>query len=562
MASSPLDQQVANASADGVPMTFANRLDIALESHGDAALAQGSQESSDLLTARELDAATRRIGAGLSALGLRPGDVGAILASTDVEWMLADVAMIRSGIASVGIYPTEPAERVQYVLADSGAAIVFVDTPEQLAKVDQVRSGLPALRHVVSLSPGMETSGVLSLKSLQSDVAGSAERGMVTPELPAILIYTSGTTGQPKGAVITQSALNAMVASATTAYGFQQGWVRPSYLPLCHVAERLFTLCGLATGMCSRFVPNLAELPVVLADSRPHHMLGVPRVYEKLLEALGPDEPSPGEARRRLGLDRAELLLCGGARLPRHVVDGFERIGLTIYDIYGMTEAGVVTTNRPGAVRTGSLGQAAPGCETAIGEDGELLVRGPNLFSGYLNKPDRTAEALRDGWFHTNDIVEQDDDGYFYIVDRKNDMLKTVGGKLIAPAPIEERLTASGLISTAVVLGNGRRYLTALLLLDEAGCRRLADGTGTTFGDLQSFSTTAVLRGAVEKAVVEVNAGLSRVEQIKRFHLVPRSFAPTDPEMTPTLKVRRRAFEERYSEEIEAMYAMPADASA
>jgi long-chain acyl-CoA synthetase len=551
------DTPVALPVSDDRP-AFATRLSCALKRLGEVTVAETSREGSVRgVSASELDAATRRIASGLLSLGLRPGDVGAILASTDLEWALADVAMIRSGVTSVGIYPTEPPERVAYVLADSQASVIFVDTAEQLAKVRQVRARLPSLRHVVALSrfPGDEDT--IALAALETRGDAPIADAPVTPDLPAILIYTSGTTGQPKGAIISQATLDAMVSGAMAAYQFRTGWSRPSYLPLCHVAERLFTLCGLVSGMCSRFVPNLPDLPLALTHVRPHHMLGVPRVYEKLLEQLGPDVPEPHIARERIGLDRAELLLCGGARLPRHVVEGFARIGLTIYDIYGMTEAGVVTTNRPGAMKPGSLGRAAPGCEIRIADDGELLVRGDNVFSGYLNKPDRTAEALRDGWFHTNDIVELDKDGYLYIRDRKNDMLKTVGGKLLAPAPIEERLSESSLIANAIVFGNERRYLTALLLLDEAGCRHLAERSGTHFSDLGSFAQSKILQQSVADAVARANAGLSRVEQIKRYHLIARRFAPTDPEMTPTLKVRRQVFADRYHAEIEAMYAFP-----
>lgn len=542
-------------NSEKAPGAFATQLVAALARLSDATLAERSRAGRIRgVTARELDADTRKLAAGLTAIGLRPGDVGAILAATDLEWMMVDLAMIRSGVTSVGIYPTEPPERVAYVLADSGASVVFVDTAEQLAKVNQVRDRLPALRHVVALSHLKHDGHVLDFGELAATSSPVLAEQTVACELPAILIYTSGTTGEPKGAIITQAALHAMVASAQTAYGFERGWVRPAYLPLCHVAERLFTLSGLVSGMCSRFVPDLADLPDALRECRPHHMLGVPRVYEKLLHGLGPGELDPDTARARMGLDRAELLLCGGARLPRHLIDSFGRVGLTIYDIYGMTEAGVVTTNRPGAVKAGSLGRAAPGCEVRIAADGELLVRGRNVFSGYLNKPEKTAEALQDGWFHTNDIVEQDEEGYLYILDRKNDMLKTVGGKLLAPAPIEERLAASDLIAAAIVIGNERRYLTALLLLDEAGCRRLAEETAIDFTDLGSFSQSTALKEAIAQAVARANAGLSRVEQIKRYHLVSKSFSPTDPEMTPTLKVRRRVFEDRYRKEIEAMY--------
>lgn len=550
--------------------TFADRLSRALCADP-ARLVAESRRDDDLLrwSVAQTSDTVFSIGRGMSSLGLAAGDCGAILAATDAEWLFADLAMIRLGMTSVGIYPTESAAKVEYVLRDCNASIVFVDSAEQLAKVDAVRSRLPALRYIVALkpvsAPDTEASGgafqPMTLKTLcAADGAWNFPRA-IAPESPAILIYTSGTTGAPKGAVITQANLLAMVDTALAAYDFTPGWVRPSYLPLCHVAERLFTLCGLVGGMTTRFVPDLAALPETLREIRPQHMLGVPRIYEKILEASAEARQPGASPAVAMGLQRAELLLCGGARLPAALVAKYAAAGLPIYDIYGMTEAGVVTTNRPGDSRTGSLGRSVAGIETKLLPDGELLIRGDGVFSGYLNKPDQTAAALKDGWFHTGDIVTRDADGYFHIVDRKNDILNTSGAKLVAPAPIEEKIGASPLVAGSIVIGNDRKYLTALILLDEAGCRRFALNEGLPFESLDAFGRHASLIAAIDGLVSTVNRHLSRVEQIKRYHLVSQTFAPTDPEMTPTMKVRRRVFEERYADAISAMYDQKAAAS-
>lgn len=561
------------------------------------------------LTWPEFAAGVRECAAGGQAFGLRAGDTVCVLARTRPEWLQVDLGAVTSGLCCAGIYPTEPASKAAYVLNDCGARVAFVDDAEQVSKLQAARAECPRLEAVVVFDEAAvppEDPWFISLaawrragrESLREGApAGVASMASIGPETPAILIYTSGTTGPPKGAIVTHGNLLYQLEHAPGLLGLQPGWTRPCFLPLCHVAERMFTYLAMASGMVSCFVDGPNELLASLPRMRPHFMLAVPRVYEKLRAlaqawlAAQPEEdqseiraaetraltaqaravqrPLTGEEaqallrdqdgplrrlRASVGLDQAAMLMSGGARFPVELGEWLDAVGAPVFDIYGMTECGTIALNKEPRTTPGLVGHPFPHGEVTLGPDGEILVRGPHVFGGYLNLPDKTAEAFREGWFRTGDVGRFDAQGRLILLDRIKDIIISSSGKNITPSEVEGALKKSPVIADAVAVGDGRNYVTALIVIDPAVAEQALEASGKTADSFAELVAAASTQALVAEAVTRANLQLSRAEGIKSFRIIPQQLTATDEAMTPTLKLKRRVIIDMYADLVAEMY--------
>lgn len=562
------------------------------------------------VTWAELATSVRDTAAGALAFGLAPGDAVCILAQTRPEWLEADLGALACGLVSAGIYPTEPAAKVAYVLNDCGARVVFVDSAEQVAKLKAVRAECPRVEAVVVIDDDAapandrwfiklsewrrEGCALLDARPDAVDEAGrSAGRST-----PAILIYTSGTTGPPKGAIVTHGNILYQLEHAPGGLGLQAGWNRPCFLPLCHVAERMFTYMAMASGMVSWFVDGPNQLMASIGAMRPHFILAVPRVYEKLygqaqewlnslpaerreqldaavlraLEAvqrsaegrLSSEEAAVwrcdqrtvlAELRAAMGLDHVAMLMSGGARFPVALGEWLHAIGARVDDIYGMTECGTIAFNQDFRTTPGLVGRPFPHGEVMLAPDGEILVRGPHVFAGYLNLPDKTSEAFRDGWFRTGDVGRFDDEGRLILLDRIKDIIISSSGKNITPSEVEGALKASPVVADAVAVGDGRKYVAALIMIDPAVVEQALAERGEHYETFAELAQAQSTRDLVADAVAEANRKLSRAEGVKTFRIIPRQFGPADEAMTPTLKLKRRVLIDSYADLVAQMYS-------
>ena len=542
------------------------------------------------VTYAQLRDAEQEIAGGLAALGIAAGDRVGLLSETCPEWVLCDLGTLRAGAVVVPVYPTNSPEECEHVLGDSGARAVFVQDAAQAAKLDRVRDQLPALEHVIVLEGAAD--GAIPLAELRS--AGRAPAAPRRPDDPATIVYTSGTTGPPKGCVLTHANMLAVADACIDRLGLSAPVVF-LYLPLAHVLARLSALATLATGGTIVFWSgDRARLPEELAAAAATHVPTVPRLLEKVrtrvLSARGPrgvlvraalaagdavararrEGRAPGAAarlrhaiadrivlakvRQALG-PRRPLILTGAAPIGPEVLEFFDACGITVLEGYGMTETAAVSTlNTPREQRLGSVGRPLPGTEVAIAPDGEVLLRGPHVFAGYHGNPEATAAALAGGWLHTGDLGHLDADGYLHITGRKKDLIITSSGKNISPEPIESELRETRWISQAVVVGDRKPYLAALITLDPDEATALAESLGVQ-PDAERLAADARVRDAVWSDIETVNQRLARIEQIKRFSILARDFSQADGELTPTLKVKRNVIDQRYADEIESLYA-------
>ncbi len=576
------------------------------------------------VTADAIYAQVRAIAAGLAQLGLRVGDRVGLLAESRPEWLLADFGCLAAGVADVPIYPTLTGGQAAELLRDSGARGVFVSGAEQRAKIEAEWPYLPQLEWLCSFE-GEAGSGeryprweAMLRTAPASEADFAASLAATPPERLATLIYTSGTTGRPKGVMLTHGNLAANLNAVCPELDLRPQR-RLSLLPLSHITERMLGYADLALELTTYFAESIEKVAENLLEVHPDSLVAVPRVYEKIgarvkAEAaakgglaerlfawsvalgreLGPYRlggwPADRRARRpplrwrlkaaladRLVYRRlrermgGELIICiaGGAPLGQELGEFLLALGLVVDEGYGLTETSpVIALNVPGARKMGSVGKPLANLELRIAGDGELLVRGPSVFSGYYEMPTATAAAFEgdpgSGWFHTGDIGYLDADGFLFITDRKKDLLKTSGGKFIAPQPIEAKLKASPYIAEAVLVGDRRPYVAALLVPDFARLERDARQLGLAPGrDWRTKADLCQLRplyACIREAVDKVNAGLARFETVKRFALLPVEFTIAGGEITPTVKVRRRAVEEKYAAEIEALYGQPREA--
>jgi long-chain acyl-CoA synthetase len=549
-----------------------------------------------------------RIGRGLLALGVDTGDTVAVHSENRVAWLLCDLGIQGIGAVTVGVYPTSPAAEVEYLLGHSESKVVIVEDQEQLDKTLAVRDRLPALTKIVLVDTsglhGFSDPMVMTLAELEAlggerPEAEFGERvGRIDETWVAVIVYTSGTTGPPKGAMLTHYNLLAAASATARAFGVAAGDEVVSYLPLCHIAERLISVVNaVALGYVVNFPESPNTVPQDLAEIQPTFFLGVPRVWEKYLASVEirmEDASrlkranyrywmkvgrklaarrmrggSPGglryflawlflfrSVRRKLGLGRVREAVSGAAPIAPQVLEWFWAIGVPVREGYGQTEGTALGTLNPrDDVRIGTVGKPLIGLEVRIAPDGEILLRSPAVFAGYLKNDKATAETVDgDGWLHTGDVGTLDADGYLTITDRKKDIIITAGGKNISPAEIENKLKVSPYVKEAIVIGDRRKYLVALIgiELDTVGNWASKHGVPfTTYGDLSSKPEVIAL---VQQAVDEVNLDLAQVETIKRFALLPRELDQEEGELTATQKVKRAAIAAEFEPLIEGLY--------
>jgi long-chain acyl-CoA synthetase len=539
----------------------------------------GSDTATASLTWAEYADQACRVAAGLEALGVRHGQRIVLMMRNRPEFYPADMGSLLAGATPISIYNSSPPEQIEYLAGHSEATVAIVGDVGMLERFLKVRSELPNLAHLVLMDDpdGLAPADVVPFSDLLDAAPVDLDHavGRVRPEDLATLIYTSGTTGPPKGVMLSHYNLCWVLESMNRATGeFVTGWRQVSYLPMAHIAERWLThYLHLAEGTDVTTCPEPTELASYLREVRPEHFLGVPRVWEKLYAgitaamAADPDKQAAfqqaletgddaflGNVRALVGLDQMKIAVTGAAPIPRPVLDFFLALGVPLSEIYGMSEAtGPTTWARH--IRPGTVGVAIPGQEMKLLDDGEVCFRGGNIFSGYLKDPERTAEALdEDGWLHTGDIGEVDDDGYLKIVDRKKELIITAGGKNISPANLEAAIKSYPLIGQACAIGDGRAYMTALIVLDPDVAPTWARSQGIEFSSLAELAAHPDVRAEVERCVEEANGRFSQVEKIKKISILTTEWLPDSDELTPTMKLKRRGVLTKYADEIEKLY--------
>jgi len=535
----------------------------------------------------------------LASWGIGQGDRVAILSENRPEWTITDFATLALGAVTVPVYATQTAEQTSYILNDSGVRVIAVSTKHQLEKVLTIHRQTPVERILV-MDP-VETPHAVPIQklSLQGptdfDPAFDARARSITPDDLATIIYTSGTTGTPKGAMLTHGNLASNIARSLDGFGVgTKEEVSLSFLPLSHVTARHVDFALLYRGVVLAYCPDLANLARALAEVQPNIFIAVPRVYEKIrqqviLKAAGFPKSaifrwtlSVGRAHRdeilagtepkalswkianrlvfskvRAGMGgKAEEFISGGAPLGRELAEWYADVGIPVHEGYGLTETSpVIAVNTPTAHKLGTVGKPLANVEVRIAEDGEVLARGPSIFQGYWNRPEETQNAFVDGWFKTGDIGHLDSEGYLSITDRKKDLIKTSGGKFIAPQPIENSLKLNPFIGTAVVLGDRRKFPAVLIAPHFPVLEDWARANQVEFASREKLVAHAKVQALYESIVEETNQTLARFERLKRVLVVPEEFSETDGTLTHTFKVRRRGIEVRYRALIEDMYA-------
>jgi len=563
---------------------------------------------------REVGDRVRAIAAGLLALGMRPEDRVAIAAATRLEWVLADFGVLCAGAATTTVYPTTPAADVAYILGDSGSRVVFAEDDEQIAKLRANRTELPELLKVVTFDGTPDGDWVIGLAELErlghehlvaQPTAVDDAVAAVGPESLATLIYTSGTTGRPKGVRLVHDNWTYEGRAIQALELLSPDDVQYLWLPLSHSFGKVLLSAQLAVGFASAVDGRIPKLVDNLAVIRPTFMAGAPRIFEKVrhrvIEMAGggvkrrvfdrsmdvgrrvaelrrrggaptgllkaehavADRLVFGKLRERFG-GRLRFFVSGSAALSAEVAEFFHAAGVLILEGYGLTETSAASfVNTPDRVRFGTVGHPLPGTQVRIADDGEVLIRGPGVMRGYHNLPDETAATLdADGWLHTGDIGELDDEGFLRITDRKKDLIKTSGGKYVAPQSIEIAFKAvCAYASEIVVYGEGRPYCTALVALDPEAIASWARDNGLghlSFAELAAHEQVrALIAGDIEKA----NRRLARWETIKRFAVLPRELTVEEGDITPSMKLRRRVVIARHRDLLESLYDEPSPAA-
>ena len=560
------------------------------------------------ITHQELTDRVVAVSLGLRGLGIAAGDRVSILAETRPEWAIADYACLCARAADVPIYPTLTARQTEYILKDSGSVAVFCSTAEQVAKVMEIRRNLPALRHVIVFDAGGKREGVLTLDELEArgrGVAGAHPRVReealaVSPDAIATLIYTSGTTGEPKGVILTHNNIWSNVQGGLQALPLLPTDECLAMLPLSHVYERMVDYTLLAAGVVINYAESFDKVAQNLAEVRPTIVLSVPRLYEKVYARVLENALSgsalkrriffwakrAGEAWATLVLDqqpipaglalkhkiadrlvfaklrartggRIRYFISGSAPLSPEIAKFFFSAGLPVLEGYGLTETSPVLTLNPyRRPRIGTVGVTFPDVQLKIAADGEILAKGPNVMQGYYNKPEATAEAIdAEGWFHTGDIGELDGDGYLKITDRKKDLIKTAGGKYIAPQPIENQVKLNKFVANAVLLGDKRKFSIILVVPNFETLEPWATAQGLAFTSHRQLVALPAVRQKMEEEVESRMGDLAHFERPKKIVLLEQDFTIESGELTPTLKVKRRVVEKNYAPVIDAAYA-------
>ena len=599
----------AGMQAHPLPANLADMALTAVARHDGVAALRYKRDGRWLdLSYADFGARARAIAAGLIALGIEPGDRVAILANTIPEWTLADIGILCSGAVVVPVYFTNSPRECLHVLAHSEARAVFCEDDVQLEKIAQIHSECPALEHVIALCDGLEVDGVVALDELIRGGSAVADEDVVAAGRvpvagdPATIVYTSGTTGEPKGCIITHGNILATIGMYEDQLHLanDEHPIVYMFLPLAHVLARAVELVTIQEGGTLAFwTRDTSRLLADLAEVRPTHFPSVPRVFEKVHTAalvgvegtsavqqrvfrsalaLGARRSSAEAAGRRLGFaDRLRLplaerlvfskvhalfggrlrrALTGAAPIGPDVIRFFDACGIPLLEGYGMTETcAAATLNTDEARRTGTVGRALPGVQLKIAADGEILMRGPNVSPGYHRDRKATAELFdADGWLRSGDLGSIDDDEYLTITGRKKDLIITSSGKNIGPTAIETRLQETRWISHAVVYGDDKPYLVALLTIDAEEAPELARRAGIPDADPELLAANEAVHAVLQESVDEVSAEFARIEQIKRFGVLDRDLLQEEGELTPTLKIRRAVVYERYRPRFEALY--------
>ncbi len=543
-----------------------------------------------------------RVAAALADAGVTRGDRVVFLITNRPEFHIADVAALLVGATPISIYNSSSPEQIAYLASHSSATYAIVENAKFLESLLSVRDQIPTLKKVAVIdTPETLPDGVLLWDDLMAHepVELSVASLIAQPDDLATVIYTSGTTGPPKGVMLDHKGVLWTAESLMNRFGFDiTGMRMVSYLPMAHIAERNTShYAGIIQGLEVTTCPDAGRITTYLGHSRPQVFFAVPRVWEKMYASItsvvhadaakgaafdaalavgweaseyrARGEEIPADLaeslvtadillapwRRVLGLDECKVAISGAAPIPFEIFRFFRGLGLEISEIYGLSETYGPMTWTPFRVKVGTVGPAIPGTEVRLGEDGEVICRGGNIFTGYLDQPEKTAEVLTaDGWFHTGDIGVLDDEGYLKIVDRKKELIITAGGKNISPANLEAALKASPLIGQACVIGEGRPFLSALLVLDTEVAPVWASRHGINEASLEALAANEQIRAAVQGDVDTVNAQFSKAEGIKRFTILSAEWEADSEELTPTMKLKRRGISAKYAAEIEALY--------
>jgi long-chain acyl-CoA synthetase len=562
---------------------------------------------------REYGEQAKRVGLGLVALGLRPRDVVSIVADNMPEWLYTDLGVMSVAGVPNGIYTTDSAKQIEYIVNDSGTRFFFAGNEEQLDKILEVRGRCPALVKIIVYDMeglhGFRDEQVLSFDELLAlgerydrDHPGAFDQmvDIARPEDLAILVYTSGTTGPPKGAMLSHRNILFQLAYADFITPLGEGDQQLSFLPLCHVAERTFTVFNpLYTGSTVNFAESIDTVPENIREVAPALFFAVPRIWEKFYSGVAlrmrdatwlgrtayrlamrvgfgvADRKIAGRrpsllqrlafrvadflvldnVKRSIGLHRARGAATGAAPIAPDLIRWYLALGINMIEVYGQTEnTGLATAMPPDRMKLGSVGVARPGTEVRLSPDGEILLKGPHVFMGYYGKPEKTAETIVDGWLHTGDVGTIDADGYVRITDRMKDIIITAGGKNVTPSEIENQLKFSPYISDAVVIGERRKFLSCLVMIDHETVAQYAQERNVPFSNFASLCRAAEVQELIRGEIERVNKQLARVETIKTFRLIEQLLTPEDEELTPTMKLKRAYVNVKYKDLIDGMY--------
>lgn len=555
----------------------------------------------------------RLTGLGLKALGLERGDVCSIASEINKEWMFADLGIIGAGGVTNGVYPTDAAGQIEYLINDSGTRFYFAEDEEQLDKVLEIREKTPTLEKIIIFDmEGLRNLNDDQCMSFEALLEMGREYGARHPDVwlreigaadaqdLMVLTYTSGTTGKPKGAMISQRNMMFMLNALQDSYGIFDTDEQLGFLPLAHIAGRMFyTFSPMESCSSINIVESLETTVQDQQEVAPTIHFAVPRVWEKQFStvaiklkeatALGrlaytsaiaigtraagyrkQRKPVPlvwrvlflfadrfvfKNIKQLLGINNSRWLSTAAAPIAPELIDWYWAMGKPMYEVYGQTECtGLATANTPEANRIGSVGRAVKGAEIRISEQGEILIRSPGVVQGYWNKPEKTQETIRDGWLHTGDVGRMDDDGFVYIFDRLKDIIITAGGKNITPSEIENQLKFSPYISDAVVVGDAKPYLSCLIMIDHENVIKYAQDNDVPFTNYTSLCHTQAVKDLIWGEIERVNARFARAETIKKFRLIDQLLDPEDEELTPTMKLKRKVVNVKYSDLIDSMY--------
>ena len=562
---------------------------------------------------REYGEQAKRVGLGLVALGLRPRDVVSIVADNMPEWLYTDLGVMSVGGIPNGIYTTDSARQIEYIVNDSGTRFFFAENEEQLDKILEVRGRCPALVKIIVYDMeglhGFRDEQVMPFEELLAlgerydrEHPGTFDQmvEIAQPEDLAILVYTSGTTGPPKGAMLSHRNVLFQLAYADFITPLGEGDQQLSFLPLCHVAERTFTVFNpLHTGSTVNFAESVDTVPENIREVAPALFFAVPRIWEKFYSGVAlrmrdatwlgraayglalrvglgvADRKIAGRkpsllqrlafraadflvldnVKRSIGLHRARGAATGAAPIAPDLIRWYLALGINMIEVYGQTEnTGLATAMPPDRMKLGTVGVARPGTEVRLSPDGEILLKGPHVFMGYYGKPEKTAETIVDGWLHTGDVGTMDPDGFVRITDRMKDIIITAGGKNVTPSEIENQLKFSPYISDAVVIGDRRKYLSCLVMIDHETVAQFAQEKNVPFSNFASLCRAPEVQELIRGEIERVNRQLARVETVKTFRLIEQLLTPEDEELTPTMKLKRAYVNVKYKDLIDGMY--------